>query len=594
MFKKLPLLLLAATCLVAFIINSCKKDSHADQQNKISDPTIAQAKNWYENTYPTGSKLSSQATTGNKDWSQLIKPDWQHTASYSRFNQQVIEMPVDPSVKFASAIKNMTTGQTTNQNYSRSSYILLNNGTSYDAYVMTLIADSAYLKNDLDKLARNTYSKREADFSGLVLYYTPNGKYVSGWRYKDGHIVVPGTQTATPGTKVQSTGSSKLKPDNMVEPGGEECFDYYDLTYVNGKLVEVEYEYTQCFTGDGSGGGDNGSYTPPSCPPGTARGQSTGHLAVNNMPPPPPDDGGGFPSPAPLGPCVVVVPPPSSAAPTSTAIKTQIANKPFALFEVDCATLKKWLATAKFTPDQSIMDKLNTVVKNIPIGGDFTTQEIAYIQKINDAYSTAVNMDYFPVTVNQLPIVNGTRLGPGQFLNYIRTHINSFTDGSKTFAPYNANGVNDVAKWNSNDPKGAIVAIDLAGPDNGSVITSYSSTDMWTFTTIHEPMYGDHPVSGNRSFGYTANSDGSYTFYTRGTDRLTNWDGTFAQVATGIPFDKADALWKSFQNGIDNFVKNNGGNAVISTPEILRPDWSVVKDVIDGKKPLSTLSKDCP
>jgi len=53
-------------------------------------------------------------------------------------------------------------------------------------------------------------------------------------------------------------------------------------------------------------------------------------------------------------------------------------------------------------------------------------------------------------------------------------------------------------------------------------------------------------------------------------------------------------LWKGFQNGIDNFVKNNGGNAAISTPEILRPDWSVVKDVIDGKKPLSTLSKDCP
>jgi len=311
MFKKLPLLLLAATCLVAVIINSCKKDAHTDQQNKVSDPVIAQAKSWYESTYPTGNKLSSQAITGKKDWSQLIKPDWQHTASYSRFNQQVIEMPVDPSVKFASAIKNMTTGQTTNQNYSRSSYILLNNGTNYDAYVMTLIADSAYIKNDLGKLARNTYSKREADFSGLVLYYTPNGKYVSGWRYKDGHIVVPGAQTATPGTKVQSTGNSKLKPDNMVVPE-EDCYDYYDLTYVNGILVLVEYQYSRCFSsGSGGGGGDSGYTPPPPCPPGTTHAQSAGHLAVNNMPPPPPDDGG-FPPPAPTGPCVVVVPPPGS------------------------------------------------------------------------------------------------------------------------------------------------------------------------------------------------------------------------------------------------------------------------------------------
>ena len=313
MLKKLHLLAVFITaCLIAVMINSCKKDSYTDQQNKVSDPAIAQAKSWYESAYPTGSKLSSQATTGNKNLSQLIKPDWQHPASYSRFNQQVIEMPVDPSVKFGSAIKNMTTGQTTNQNYSRSSYILLNNGTSYDAYVMTLIADSAYIKNDPGKLARNTYSKHEADFSGLVLYYTPNGKYVGGYRYKDGHLVVPGAQTATPGTKVQSTGNSKLKPDNMVVPE-EDCYDYYDLTYVNGILVLVEYQYSRCFSsGSGGGGGDSGYTPPPPCPPGTTRTQSTSNLVVNNIPPPPPDDGGGFPSPAPLGPCVVVAPPPGS------------------------------------------------------------------------------------------------------------------------------------------------------------------------------------------------------------------------------------------------------------------------------------------
>lgn len=36
--------------------------------------------------------------------------------------------------------------------------------------------------------------------------------------------------------------------------------------------------------------------------------------------------------------------------------------------------------------------------------------------------------------------------------------------------------------------------------DNGSV-SKYNSTG-WTFTTIHDPKYGDHPVSGNRDFGY--------------------------------------------------------------------------------------------
>ena len=39
--KKAHLLLLTALCLVAIIINSCKKDSRTDQQNAVSDPTIA-------------------------------------------------------------------------------------------------------------------------------------------------------------------------------------------------------------------------------------------------------------------------------------------------------------------------------------------------------------------------------------------------------------------------------------------------------------------------------------------------------------------------------------------------------------------------
>jgi len=369
MFKKLPLLLLTATCLVAFIINSCKKDAHPDQQNKVSDPAIAQAKSWYESTYPTGNKLNSLATTGNKDLSQLIKPDWQHTASYSRFNQQVIEMPVDPSVKFGSAIKNMTTGQITNNAYSRSSFILLNNGTGYDAYVMTLIADSVYIKNDLSKLTRNTYSKREADFSGLVLYFTPKGKYVSGWRYKDGHIVIPGA--GTPNKKVQDIAGPKLTPHNM-EPT-EDCIDWFWVTYDNGVPIDYQYLYTTCATPGQGGGGDAGN-TPPDCPPGTSRTQSTGHLAVNNMPPPPPDDGGGgFPSPTTPGPCVVDAPVKDPCAEknkvNAIAANTVISNQNAQILAN--STTNEYGAEQTLRSLSSTTDYLNTTVRTDNATGAF-------------------------------------------------------------------------------------------------------------------------------------------------------------------------------------------------------------------------------
>lgn len=41
----------------------------------------------------------------------------------------------------------------------------------------------------------------------------------------------------------------------------------------------------------------------------------------------------------------------------------------------------------------------------------------------------------------------------------------------------------------------------MAGPDNSSVIVSDYQSDKWTFSTIFDPKYGQHPVSGHRDFG---------------------------------------------------------------------------------------------
>lgn len=287
----------------------------------------------------------------------------------------------------------------------------------------------------------------------------------------------------------------------------------------------------------------------------------------------------------------------SETAPSDQAIKDAIENNPFAfLADVDCELVKKWLSSAKFTPDGTIFNKLNSLTHYMPIYSSHYNhqQMLASVQKIDNAYSTVVNMDYFSVRVNTLPIVNGQKLTAPQFLHYIRVNLNNFTDGSKTFSPYNAYGIDDRAQWNSSTPKGSIIAINIPGPDNGSVITSYSSNDKWTFTTIYEPMYKTHPVSGNRDFGYTENTDGTYTFYTRGVDRLTTWDVNFLQKETGIPFEQADKLWHSFQNGVKSFTDAHQGKASIVDAEKHRPNWDLVKDVIAGKKPLNSISKKCP
>ncbi|GEM_PF-2002392 len=272
-----------------------------------------------------------------------------------------------------------------------------------------------------------------------------------------------------------------------------------------------------------------------------------------------------------------------------------ISQQPFVLIpKIPCPTIQNWIATAKFVPDGDVINRLSQIAATPHIVPGLNNPIIARIQSIDNAYSSTVNMDYFSVRVNQLPMVGGERMTPANFLQYIRVNINRFVDQNlSVFTPYSYYGVNDEDLWNSPDPTGAIVGIDIPGPNNGSVIVSQSNSTGWTFTTINDPRFQDHPVSGNRDFGYEQNSDGSYTFFTRGVDRITNWDATLIQWATQFPFNQADALWMSFQSKIATFINLNQGNAIINEPTKHRPDWSLVKQVMNGQQPLSALSTEC-
>ena len=193
-------------------------------------------------------------------------------------------------------------------------------------------------------------------------------------------------------------------------------------------------------------------------------------------------------------------------------------------------------------------------------------------------------MDRFEVNVQTLPIVNGSRLNPSDFLNYIRLNINNFINTDiATFVPYlePSHGINDNIKWASNDPLGTMLHIKM--DDNGSVILSDHAPDHWTVSTIRTPMDGNHPVTGNRSWGYKANPNGSFTFYVTGADRLTAPAHQIAQALFGIPFSGADKLWMSFQNKLSDFINAHQGNANVGSVTTERPDYAALKDYFDGK-----------
>jgi len=263
-------------------------------------------------------------------------------------------------------------------------------------------------------------------------------------------------------------------------------------------------------------------------------------------------------------------------------------SNPFLLLEIDCNQIQNWQTLAQHTAPQSVQDKINNLPSNW--ANDFE------IQSIQNANGTIVNLDYFSVNVSLLPNNPSTnqQFTADEFLDYIRRNFNDFVDGS-TFEPYceiSSMCQTETDLWNSNNPLGSIIYIDIPGDDGVVVCTEYTNS-YWYFMTMNTPYAGNHPVSGTRQFGYELNTNGSYNFFVRGVDRFNSniVENSLYVVTFGNPFLGADALWVSFQEKLNSFINNpiNGGNSTIVSPIKNRPDWNKVQEVLNGQRPISDL-----
>lgn len=181
------------------------------------------------------------------------------------------------------------------------------------------------------------------------------------------------------------------------------------------------------------------------------------------------------------------------------------------------------------------------------------------IQKIGNASGGWLNVDLYMVRIDKYPTVNGVAFDNKTLLSHIRKNLpdNVSTWNSK-FSPFDENL--DKARWLSDSPVGAVLRIDIVGPDNAAVVVSEADDKHWRFATVRTPFRetGSHPVSGNREFGMF----GNYV-YTRGADRATD---ILESIMTEVTFAGGDHLWSSFQANVKAFVDENEGQATITKP----------------------------
>jgi RHS repeat-associated protein len=235
--------------------------------------------------------------------------------------------------------------------------------------------------------------------------------------------------------------------------------------------------------------------------------------------------------------------------------------------------IKPWKDLLNFKPSialwEAAMKRIGTQITPL-----VTTNKIQTIEQGN---SINTNFDYYAVKITALPksIKDGEQL-----FDFLRANLGNLLDNNTSFSAYNSE---ERKIWDSKNPIGSILSFDarfypqylksyLQNWDDASVMTSSyykgNGGGYWTFTTLSTRGDGEHPIAGTRQFGLTDNKDGSYTFYTRGTDRSYG-------LATSVPiiggekavFESAERTWSTVMNKVFTTINKEGGNALIpSTP----------------------------
>jgi hypothetical protein len=218
---------------------------------------------------------------------------------------------------------------------------------------------------------------------------------------------------------------------------------------------------------------------------------------------------------------------------------------------------------------------------------------IVSVQTVKGGTGDKINLDFYSVTFQK-----DKNRSLADFFKRLRLRFPEFTHGEPSMFGYsNSNwllpyrdtsqsGDNILQKndtlWRADDPKGAVMSFALSTQNykpalalvattgghtiavvqkHGDVAVTCSSPTDFVFSTLQTENGGKHPVSGNRGFGIRDNNDGTWTFYSKGSDRLSdsklNYVKTVPSGEDAI-FMAGHDFWLQFFANLQDFLNMNG------------------------------------
>lgn len=377
-----------------------------------------------------------------------------------------------------------------------------------------------YLKYE----SENLYPFNLSHFTGKITSYDLGFNEITVQYFSKGNLSSPKSG------RVQGCQPSVEVKRECLTQDGKSTTTGTDLPCLYGTTHVIYLDYSGCLITDGIGvaGGNlpsqytqwsNGTFVPTQWfndggPGGGPGGGGSGSCGGNGVTTPSSGTDPNF-----CGDNIGVSPPTLTV---QQVLKFFVDSNPYLLTQIPCDQIPKWQVLTQHKPNQAILDKLSMIKSKYPLS------DVAW-QSIENASGNVVNLDYFPVTVTTLPKnpTTGQRFTAPEFLNYIRTHMDEFVDTSITSfspSPITETGYDEAQIWNSNNPFGGVIHLDIALPGgDGTVICTDFHQSKWIFSTINVPYRlfkqgydGEHPVSGNREFGFSENANAVIHFILEG------------------------------------------------------------------------------
>lgn len=142
-----------------------------------------------------------------------------------------------------------------------------------EGFIMNIVPSLEFMeKKESELFRRLTYTERDEEFTGYILYYELDGSFANGWKYEDGAVTHAVTQLAP--TDIYAVTKSDECNMIYIYEAVEECTDHYEYVEYGDNQTELVHDYTscryysellgrylQCTTYGGSSGGSGGGST---------------------------------------------------------------------------------------------------------------------------------------------------------------------------------------------------------------------------------------------------------------------------------------------------------------------------------------------